>query len=183
MLSSTTSSSTTPEPPVPEDPQWSEDTSSSTGLRRFSPTLAVCIAAGLAAGIGLARPGLTDSTATQTLQSQPAVSAGARRPGGYLGGAGASGGGAPQVDAAPPAAQIQISDFEFSPVSAGPGQLITVLNSDGVAHTVTAEADSFDTGNISGGSAAQFAAPTAPGTYEFICTIHPSMHGSLVVSQ
>ena len=54
-------------------------------------------------------------------------------------------------------------------------------NRDAEPHTVTAVDGSFDSGPIGSGLAVSFAAPAAPGTYAFVCTIHPSMTGQLVV--
>ena len=48
-------------------------------------------------------------------------------------------------------------------------------------HTVTAADGSFDSGQIPSGNAVSFVAPSAPGTYQFVCTIHPSMQGQLIV--
>ncbi|MFJ2270865.1 cupredoxin domain-containing protein [Streptomyces sp. NPDC087849] len=39
----------------------------------------------------------------------------------------------------------------------------------------------FDTGNTAPGKTAAFTAPAKPGTYPYICTIHPYMKGSLTV--
>jgi plastocyanin len=46
---------------------------------------------------------------------------------------------------------------------------------------VTADSgNAFDSTQPSGGSSS-FTAPTKPGSYPFHCTIHPFMHGTLVV--
>jgi plastocyanin len=76
-----------------------------------------------------------------------------------------------------------IQSFAFSgPLTVAPGASITVMNKDGVEHTVTADsAGGFDVTVPPGGSAT-FAAPSTPGTYAFHCSVHPQMkHGSLVV--
>ncbi|MFF2962447.1 hypothetical protein ACFVT1_26705 [Streptomyces sp. NPDC057963] len=39
----------------------------------------------------------------------------------------------------------------------------------------------FDTGDTASGKTAAFTAPAEPGTHPYICTIHPSMKGSLTV--
>ncbi|HET9731521.1 MAG TPA: cupredoxin domain-containing protein [Acidimicrobiales bacterium] len=80
---------------------------------------------------------------------------------------------------------IVIKNFAYSPVSltVKPGATVTVKNEDVAPHTVTASGSGkFDTGNISPGASMTFTAPTAPGTYPYICSIHQFMHGTLVVS-
>jgi plastocyanin len=85
----------------------------------------------------------------------------------------------------PPAADsISISNFKFAPSSltVAPGTKITVTNHDTATHTVTATTNkAFDTGNISGGATTTFTAPTTPGTYNYICSIHTYMTGTLIV--
>jgi plastocyanin len=100
---------------------------------------------------------------------------------------GSSDGDAAASDADAPAASsdgstISISDFAFSStLTVSPGDTITVSNEDGAPHTVTAADDGFDTGRIDPGTSTTFTAPTEPGTYNFACSIHPSMQGQLVV--
>ncbi|MFN2478947.1 MAG: cupredoxin domain-containing protein [Pseudonocardiaceae bacterium] len=100
------------------------------------------------------------------------------------GGAGspAGGGGGP---AAPPGATdtIVMKSFAFTPASltVAPGAKITVINQDQAPHTVTANDKSFDSGNISGGQRGEVTAPTKPGSYPYICTIHQYMTGTLIV--
>jgi plastocyanin len=95
----------------------------------------------------------------------------------------ASGSAAPAAGsgmASTPGAAITIKDFEFTtPASVSPGAKVAVHNMDGLAHTVTADGGAFDSPAPAGDSS--FTAPTAPGSYPFHCTIHPEMHGTLVV--
>ena len=89
---------------------------------------------------------------------------------------------APAARAAqPPAAPLVIADFRFAAVTARPGAAVAVANRDGDEHTVTAADGSFDV-RVRGGASATFTAPTKPGTYAFVCAIHPSMRGRLVVA-
>jgi plastocyanin len=154
--------------------------SSTTKSRRPTITLGICLAAGLAAGIGLARPGA--SAAPPAAPPQAAATA-APAAGGY-GGADATP--APQAATPAPATAeptVTIAGFDFgAPIVAAGGGTVTVVNADGVAHTLTADDGSFDTGSIGGGATSTVTAPSAPGTYEFFCTIHPSMRGSLTVA-
>jgi len=78
---------------------------------------------------------------------------------------------------------VTISDFKFMPgsLTVRRGARITVTNRDSTAHTATADdGRSFDTGNIDPGAAATVTLSKA-GTYKFHCTIHPFMHGTLVI--
>jgi plastocyanin len=85
----------------------------------------------------------------------------------------------------PPVANttIVIKNFAFQPVPliVAPGSKVMVVNEDQAPHTVTADDKSFDTGTLSGGSSGQFTAPSKPGNYPYICTIHQYMMGTLVV--
>ncbi|UXY32311.1 cupredoxin domain-containing protein [Streptomyces sp. HUAS TT20] len=88
------------------------------------------------------------------------------------------------TSAAPAAARIVIENFAFSPANlhVRPGTKVTVVNRDSASHTVTATGDkAFDTGSIAGDVTATFTAPSAPGSYSYICTIHPTMKGTLTV--
>ncbi|TPQ18136.1 cupredoxin domain-containing protein [Streptomyces sporangiiformans] len=88
------------------------------------------------------------------------------------------------TSASPAAARIVIENFAFTPANlrVRPGTKITVVNRDSVPHTVTAGDKAFDTGNIAGDATATFTAPSASGSYSYICTIHPNMKGTLTVS-
>lgn len=80
--------------------------------------------------------------------------------------------------------EIQIKNYAYSPdpITVKPGATVTVVNNDSVQHSVTSDdGKSFDTGLFSQGSPATFTAPNAPGTYPYHCTIHPKMHGTLIV--
>ncbi|MFD9128417.1 cupredoxin domain-containing protein [Kitasatospora sp. NPDC059571] len=91
-----------------------------------------------------------------------------------------SGGGSPSAGAV----QVTIKDFKFSPdtLSVPAGATVTVVNNDTTAHTLTASDKSFDTGTIEPGKSATFTAPAKSGSFPYICSIHPFMHGTLTVS-
>jgi plastocyanin len=84
--------------------------------------------------------------------------------------------------------RIQIDNFIFSAVVPGPftfkpGETITVENLDGTEHTLTSADGLFDTGVINAeDGTATFVAPSEPGTYEFFCSIHPEMIGTMIIS-
>lgn len=79
---------------------------------------------------------------------------------------------------------IVIKNFTFYPSSltVTPGATVTVHNEDVATHTVTANDNQFNTGDVTPGSTKTFAAPTKPGSYGYICEIHQYMTGTLVVS-
>jgi plastocyanin len=75
-----------------------------------------------------------------------------------------------------------IRGFSFQPdvLKVKVGAKVTWTNDDTVAHTVTADTNSFASGNLQPGGSFSFTF-TRPGTYAYHCSIHPSMHGSVVV--
>ncbi len=75
-----------------------------------------------------------------------------------------------------------ITDFKFSPgtTTIHVGDTITWTNSGPSPHTATAKDGSFDTGNLNKGASASHTF-THAGTFAYICTIHPFMHGTVVV--
>jgi plastocyanin len=75
-----------------------------------------------------------------------------------------------------------IKGFSFQPevLKVKVGAKATWTNDDTVAHTVTADTTSFASGNLQPGGSFSFTF-TRPGTYAYHCSIHPSMHGSVVV--
>jgi plastocyanin len=80
--------------------------------------------------------------------------------------------------------EITIKDFSFSPdpLRAKVGDTITVKNDDGTPHTLTADDDSVDTGELDGGSSGSVEL-TKAGTLAYHCEIHQStMKGSIEVT-
>ncbi len=61
------------------------------------------------------------------------------------------------------------------------GQTVAWKNNDTTAHTATGT--SFDTGSIAPGATSRTITFSAAGTVDYHCTFHPSMVGSLTVSQ
>jgi plastocyanin len=76
---------------------------------------------------------------------------------------------------------VAIQGFVFSPkvVSVNVGDTVTWRNDDGTVHTAT-DSGRFDTGNI-GPGAAKSVTFNAAGTYSYICAVHPTMTGTVVV--
>lgn len=60
------------------------------------------------------------------------------------------------------------------------GDRIVWQNKDLVPHTATTAAAGFDTREIRAGASGAWVA-TGPGRYDYVCTYHPGMKGSLVV--
>ena len=89
---------------------------------------------------------------------------------------------APAAPAPAAAATITITNFVFTgPTTVSPGATVAVTNTDSTDHTVTGDGlNQFDV-QAPAGKTVTFTAPTAPGTYPFHCSIHPTMHGSLIV--
>jgi plastocyanin len=77
---------------------------------------------------------------------------------------------------------IQNLLFQPSTLTVTTGTTVTWYNQDNVQHTVTSDnAGLFDSGAIKPGKAFSFTFNT-PGSYNYHCNIHPSMHGVVVVS-
>lgn len=76
--------------------------------------------------------------------------------------------------------RIAVKDLAFTPaeVTVEAGATIGWMNEDTVAHTITG-AD-FDSGEIQPGMEYRHTF-SAPGTYDYHCTLHPGMTGKVVV--
>jgi plastocyanin len=81
------------------------------------------------------------------------------------------------------AADLTISNFAFNPqeLSVASGDTVTVTNEDGSAHTFTADEAGIDL-QLGGSESGEVTVDAEPGDYDFLCTIHPSMQGTLTVS-
>jgi plastocyanin len=71
--------------------------------------------------------------------------------------------------------------FSPNPAVAVAGQRVRWQNADAFSHTATADAGAFDTGSIPGGTSATITAGP-PGTFDYHCSFHPSMVGTLIVN-
>ena len=78
--------------------------------------------------------------------------------------------------------KVEIVDFAYDPdpVTIAVGGKITWLNQDSAPHTATAEDESFDTGTLDQGKLKAETFKEA-GTFSYICTIHPTMKGTVEV--
>lgn len=75
---------------------------------------------------------------------------------------------------------IVISNFSFNPgtITAKVGETITWINQDSVPHKI--KSDTFNSEILNPGDSFQNTFNT-PGTYDYICSIHPSMKGKIIV--
>ena len=90
-----------------------------------------------------------------------------------------------KLSAAAPSAngQVIMKGIRFQPaeLNVHPGETIEFKNEDIVAHTVTADDGSFDSGLIQPGSSWKMTVQKA-GTIAYHCTPHPNMKAALIVS-
>jgi plastocyanin len=98
--------------------------------------------------------------------------------------AGAGGAVAQQVATAGPA-QISIDTFDFKPstLTVAAGTTVTWVNNDEEPHTIVNVGQPtrvFKSGGLDGGDTYSFVFDK-PGTYDYICSIHPHMSGQIVV--
>lgn len=79
-------------------------------------------------------------------------------------------------------AKVEIEDFAYKPdpVTIEEGGKVTWINRDSAPHTATAEDGSFDTGTLEEGKL-KSETFKEPGTFAYICSIHPEMHGTVEV--
>jgi plastocyanin len=77
---------------------------------------------------------------------------------------------------------VTMEDFAFSPatVTVGVSDSVTWTNNDSADHTSTADDGSFDTESIGNGESSTLTFQEA-GSFAYHCTIHPAMHGTVVV--
>jgi plastocyanin len=132
--------------------------------------------------IGAAGCGGSDSSTTTTSESDTTTSESesdttTSEPGDDSGGNAA----APSGDAVR-SAEVEIEDFSYrpDPVTIEEGGKVIWKNRDSVPHTATAADGSFDTGTIEEGKI-KSETFKEPGTYEYVCSIHPQMRGTVEV--
>jgi plastocyanin len=93
--------------------------------------------------------------------------------GGDEGGGGGGGGGT----------EVSMQDIAFDPaeVTVAVGDTVTWTNNDSVGHDVTGDSfSSGDAGGMAGGDTFEHTFEEA-GTFDYVCTVHPGMEGSVVV--
>ncbi|MDJ0355261.1 cupredoxin domain-containing protein [Paenarthrobacter sp. PH39-S1] len=129
-----------------------------------------CSSAGTSAGTGAGSSSAAGGTSSMAMTASPGT---ATAP---------AGGSSASATPATASDTIHIKGFAYQgPDSVASGAMVTVMNMDSAAHTVTAdEGSAFDV-TVKPGESVTFTAPTAPGTYKYHCTYHGNMHGTLVV--
>jgi plastocyanin len=77
---------------------------------------------------------------------------------------------------------ITLKDFHFTPVSltVSSGTAVVWKNLDGEPHTVVSDAGLFRSSGLDQDDSFTFKFDK-PGTYRFICSIHPQMMGTIIV--
>ncbi len=78
---------------------------------------------------------------------------------------------------------IKASGFAFNPpsVTVKKGQKVTWTNSDSAPHNVTSSDGTIKSKDFTNGQSFTYTA-TKPGTFHYICTIHPQMKATLTVT-
>jgi plastocyanin len=79
---------------------------------------------------------------------------------------------------------VTIKNFAFSPstITVKPGTKVTWVNHDEDAHTVSFQSNLRVASNpLQGNQSFSYTFQT-PGTYRYICSIHPFMHGTVIVA-
>ncbi|WP_204073833.1 cupredoxin domain-containing protein [Planotetraspora phitsanulokensis] len=79
---------------------------------------------------------------------------------------------------------VAIKNFAFAPaaVKVPVGTTVTWTNTDEEPHTVSATSGPFRSGTLMTGATYRYTF-TKPGKYRYLCTIHPFMLGTVVVTQ
>ncbi|MEE3067641.1 MAG: cupredoxin family copper-binding protein [Actinomycetota bacterium] len=79
--------------------------------------------------------------------------------------------------------QVTIDGFAFAPATlkVGVGTTVTWINRDEEPHTVAASDGSFHSPGMGTGASFTHTFSTA-GTFDYVCSIHPMMHGTVVVT-
>ena len=83
----------------------------------------------------------------------------------------------------PAATDIGIVNFEFSPatLTVKVGTTVVWTNKDAIGHTVNFNSGGIDSNVLNHNDQFTYTF-TTPGTYDYICSIHPFMHGSVTVT-
>ena len=151
----TTTTATTPQPTDPAPVTTTPDASpvgSSAGAPRRTPSEPSDIGSASSRGVPAADPTAAES-ASSTPKAHKAASA-----------------------------SVTMGDLFFSPTSVtiAVGDMVTWHNTGQAPHNATADDGSFQTADLNNGQSASHIF-TQAGTFSYVCTIHPNMHGTIRV--
>ena len=100
---------------------------------------------------------------------------------------GGNGGGGGTSAAACPSGSVEIkmADIKFDPAeaTAGVGQEICWINEDTIEHDAVAESGATFESELFGKGETFTTTVDAPGTVDYICTVHPGMTGTITVER
>ncbi|MDX6661357.1 MAG: hypothetical protein QOJ55_2179 [Solirubrobacteraceae bacterium] len=132
-------------------------------------SVAACLALGgaLVAGCGSSSSSSSNSSANSTPAAAPATSTPAAAP------------------AAGATVAVSMKNIQFAPksVTAKVGQTVKWTNDDSVDHNVTATSGETFKSSTFGQGATYSHKLTKAGTIKYVCTIHPGMEGTIVVTK
>ena len=88
--------------------------------------------------------------------------------------------GAAPLPAAARDIEVRIGDFAFAPqrLTVKAGATVTWINDDDIPHTVASSTKLYKSKALDTNDRFSF---TTPGTYEYFCSLHPHMTGTVVV--
>lgn len=157
-----------------------------TTLRKhLAPAALVAVAALLLAGCSTSRPAAQRPSPSVTFGSAAGGTPGMPGMGPMPGMPGAPAGPTSATDSPVAAAgdAVSIDNFAFAPatLTVHAGGTVTWTNRDEEPHTVAATDGSFHSPGMGTGATYSHTFPTA-GTFDYVCSIHPSMHGTVVVT-
>lgn len=92
----------------------------------------------------------------------------------------APGGGGTPVTIVSGASVLTTTAYAPNPIMVGVGGSVTWMNNDNTTHTATANDASWNSGNIAPGATFTRTFPAA-GSFQYHCTLHPGMVGTVVV--
>jgi plastocyanin len=80
--------------------------------------------------------------------------------------------------------EVVMQDLSFQPgdITVEVGTEVTWTNEDGVTHTTTSEDTAWDSGDLSSGETFSHTFDV-PGSYAYVCDIHPTMQATVTVEE
>jgi plastocyanin len=140
--------------------------------RRFLVPMLLCAGALAFAGCGSSSNSSSGGGSSSSTPAAPATTSGG---GATTEGSASSGGGV----------AVAMKNIAFAPttVNVKVGQKITWTNDDSVPHNVTSQSGEKISSSTFGKGGTFSFTPTKAGTIKYVCTIHPGMDGTIVVTQ